>query len=127
MRPFGLIFWVSTLALAPLAAQAQQASGTCGWSRITLCNDCTQDRYVTVSAGGTCLIETEIPGKFIGIDFPVRPKLGRVGVANNFTVAYQTQNATADDYFEYLVRFEGAGVSQRMTVRTHVKISPAAR
>ena len=112
------------LLLAP-SAFAQSQTNLCDSQRLKYCDGCVLDLQIDVRAGQSCVIQSDPGGGWIlGIDFPVRPKAGRVGKANAFTFAYQAPNSPGEDYFENVVRWKTANTAQSVRIRTHVAIRP---
>lgn len=120
-------FIVPGLVLHLAAPASAQPVHFCAAAPVHWCDGCMMRQDIVAPANNVCLLTLSPTGKFIGVTFPVRPKRGQAGVANNFTIAYRTTAVGGEDEFEYLVRFEASGVKQQMNVQVHVKIDPDAR
>ena len=119
---------LATLVSPPAAVWAQQARNYCKFNGVTYCDGCVIDRTIQVRAGSSCIVKSN-PGNgaLLGIDFPVRPKAGRVGQANAYTYAYQAPVQPGEDYFENVIRWQVGITPQSVRIRNHVTIIAAPR
>ena len=116
------------LPLPPLGAWAQGNANYCSFLvKLQDCNGCVRDRPVVVHPGSVCVFVSSTPGRFLGVEFVLKPSKGRLAVSNFSSVAYQAPATAGEDEFEYRIITEAAGVRQTINIHSHVSIDPNAR
>ena len=121
------LFAACVLIALAAPAHAETYGNFCQGNHISFCDGCVLDHQIVVRPGSTCVFRWETSGKFLGHDFTLRPKLGKVGNANGFTSGYAAPAAPGEDYYEEVIRYQKGLANMSVTIRNHVKIDPGAR
>ena len=126
---------LALLALLPSQEALAQLSGTyCTMTDggVKLCDKCVFNQTLVTRANATCVftnrdIQSVPASPGLGYEVVRRPRKGKAGLANFYTIAYRAGPAPGSDDLEVAFKWVEGGIPKKIFVKVHVVIEPEPR